>query len=232
MPRQSVVHMKKRALVGLLCAATLAGCAGGSVRGTGGAGSCAFLAQFRGTTYEEVRLGVAAPEGEPVGTATLPPCNDTGGDDEQGEEIEVARLEGVPPRQALLWVGHPDEVLVREGLKPYPDEITRLLEPPACDPRDEPIQLTGTWLGILGADGNTEVDMKPPYDVDMFVEESSKPTYERAYLTVRVPKTAGQPLSRDDLRESLWEGGTVSVEARCSLRGYVATEISAAAPTD
>lgn len=219
------------ALAVLAFIATGACGSGGTTQG--GSGSCAFIAHFEGARYERLTVEVAPPEGQPIGTATLPPCDDTGeGDTGDGEEIEIGRLDGVPPRDAVLWRGHPDTVLVREGLKTYPQEVTRLLEAPACDPGDTPIRLSGPWLGILGADGKTELDLEPPYDVDMFVEEASEARYEGAYISVRVPSRAGRPLSREDVQESLWEGGTVIADVRCAIKGYVAETITAQPPQD
>lgn len=218
--------------VALLVITAMGACGSGGTAQVG-SGSCAFIAHFEGARYERITVKMAPPEGEPIGIATLPPCDDTGADDSgDGEEIEVGRLDGVSPRDAVLWQGHPDAVLVREGIKTYPQEVTRLLEPPACDPTHAPIRLSGTWLGILGADGKTEVDLEPPYDVDMFVADASEARYEGAFITVRVPKGAGRPLSRDDVRESLWEGGRVTVEVRCPIKGYVAESISAQPPRD
>ncbi|HXV57552.1 MAG TPA: hypothetical protein VD704_06765 [Gaiellaceae bacterium] len=83
----------------------------------------------------------------------------------------------------------------------------------------------------LGADGHTELDLKPPCDVDLFVEESSAPRDVHASLTVRVPASLGEPLTRADVESSLWEGGAASARVRCGDEGaYVAERIAAAPP--
>ena len=108
-------------------------------------------------------------------------------DDEPDEQIAVARLPGVSPKVALVWVGRYDLVLVPEGTD-LPPEVAQSFDAPKCDRRDAPIRLTGPWLGILGADGNTEIDLLPPYDLDLRVKYASVTKYERAFIRVRVQK--------------------------------------------
>lgn len=196
----------------------------------GGSGSCAFIAEFRGGNYESIGVRQAPPEGEHLGTAVLPSCDDTGDDGEgQDERIEVARLEGVSPQQAILWQGHFDKVLVRAGAS-LPPEVAALMQPPPCDTEGGSFRLSGPWLGIIGPGQETEVDLKPPYRVDMFVEEASEDRYERAFITVRVRPDAGEPLTRDDVRASLWEGGTIDVDGICEGSAFVAGDIEAYGP--
>lgn len=77
---------------------------------------------------------------------------------------------------------------------------------------------------------HTEVDLVPPYDVTLLAEKGSPPRYARAYLTVRVPAALGRPLDRVDVESSLWEGGTISVTARCEGGALVATDVEAGPP--
>lgn len=210
---------------------SLIGPACGSAETTSGSASCAFIAHFEGRTYEEHAVQIAPEIGPHVGTATSPPCDDTNDDvADQAESFEVARLPGVSSDIALALPHTGGSILVREGLKEFPDEITRLLEAPHCDGDDAPIRLYGTWTGILGADGNTELDLEPPYDVSMFVEQASHDRYLRAFLTVRVPPALSRPLSRDDIESSLWEGGSIEISATCNNGRYIAEEIQADPP--
>lgn len=216
--------------VGLLL--SLVGPACGSVETPSGSASCAFIAHFEGRTYEGVSVQVAPEIGPYIGTATSPPCNDTNDDvPEEAESFDVARLPGVSPETALALPHTTGEILVREGLEQFPEEIARLLQAPHCDRDDAPIRLYGTWTGILGADGNTELDLEPPYDVSMFVEQASHDRYLRASLTVRVPPALGQPLSHEDIESSLWEGGNIEISATCDDKGYVAEQVEAQPPT-
>lgn len=195
-----------------------------------GNASCALVIRYAGALYEGAGVGVAPLEGKPLGVALLPGCADGGGAS-SGEQVEVAELPGVSPDDALVWRGREDVVFIRHGATP-PRAVEDLLRPPACGSRDEPIELSGPWLGILGADGNTEVDLKPPYDIELSVASTSAARYERAFLRVRVPASLGEPLTREDVRSSLWEGGTVSMRVRCGDGGvFVAETIAAAPPT-
>jgi hypothetical protein len=219
-------------LAACLLLALTAGC--GSAGAAGGEGSCALNVSYNGHTYVGSGVGVAPPEGKSLGRFALPPCDDT--DDatgpEPGEEIELAELEGVSPSVAIVWRGRSDVVFIREDVDydALPPALARLLRAPQCDPRDEPIQLAGPWLGIIGADGKTELDLVPPYDLEIFVDESSAQRYERAYLTVRVPAELGQPLTREDIRSSLWEGGTISLTVKCRDGRYLAEQAEAHPP--
>lgn len=123
-------------------------------------------------------------------------------------------------------------MLIREDVDydRLPSALARLLRAPKCDPGDAPIQLAGPWLGIIGADGHTELDMAPPYDLEINVAESSAERYERAYLTVRVPAELGRPLTRADIRSSLWEGGTISLRVSCRAGRYLAERVEAHLP--
>jgi hypothetical protein len=174
---------------------------------------------------------VAPVEGELLGDAVLPGCDDIGGQKSSppDEVIQVSVISGISPEVALFWHGVTDRVLVRDGTGPLPPELQELLETPSCRPGDVPIQLEGLWLGIHDGD-DTEVDLLPPYQVDMQVVHASAPVYERAYLTIEVPKQTGRPLSPADLERSLRRGGSISVRARCAGEGFVAESVKALPP--
>ena len=206
----------------------VAGCSSGE--GPGEA-SCALVVTFESRTYEGHGVEVAPPEGSPLGTAVLPACNDTDDAEESPEQIDVARLPGVPPRDAILWRGRTDIVLIRTGLRDIPAEIARLEETPPCGPGLAPITLRGSWLGILGADEKTELDLLPPYDLSLLVEESSARRYDRAFLDIRVASGAGKVLAREDIKESLREGGSIEVVVTgCDGRRFLAEEATAFPP--
>jgi Family of unknown function (DUF6281) len=227
-------------LLALALAVALSGCgdkveddvlkpAGSSNRaGSAGDASCALLVRFRGAVYEGLNVEVAPSEGDSLGSGVLPACDDGHGASAD-EEIELAEVEGVSPDIAVSWPGRWDVVLVRRGVA-LPPEIEGLRKAPSCEPRDAPIELSGPWDGILGADGETELDLEPPYDVYVIVDEASEPRYERAYLTVRVPRSLGKPITRDDIRASLWEGGTIAARVHCSGDGGFAAEAVEALP--
>ncbi len=183
--------------------------------------SCAYNATFRGAEYLGRYPIVQPVPGKSLGVATVPPCD--GGEPGQ---LEVAQLDEVDPAIAVVSVDA-EILLIAVAVEQVPPEVSRYLAPPSCNVRDEPIELFGTWLGILGADGNTEADLLTPYDIFLRVDEASSPRYERAELTVRVPGWLGKPLSRADLEASLSEGGDIRVVAECADGGYVAREVEA-----
>ena len=201
--------------------ATLTGCSS-EEGGVQGAGSCSLVVRYQGENYEGTGVQVAPPEGERIGSAVIAGC-DPGEPDEQ---IAVARLPGVSPDLALVWIGRNDIVLVREG-KDLPSATTQSLDAPKCDQQDAPIRLSGPWLGILGADGKTEVDLLPPYDLDLRVKYASARKYERAFITVRVETDLGTPLTRDDVSSSLLQAGSLALTVRCEGERFVAKEVSA-----
>ncbi|CAN5247476.1 hypothetical protein BH20ACT24_BH20ACT24_04430 [soil metagenome] len=183
--------------------------------------ACALIATFEGSEYEGSSPTVHPVPGEVLGVATVPSC-----DGAEPWELEVARLDEVDPTIAVVSADA-EILLISTTIQAVPSEVARYLEPPSCDPADEPLELRGTWLGILGADGRTEVDLQTPYDITLRVDEASSSRYERAELTVRVPESLGKPLSRADLEASLWEGGDIRVVAECADGGHVAREVEA-----
>ena len=224
-----------------LCLVAAAGCGGnsdGSVTGQSSqaaevAASCAFVVDYDGHRYQGTATPVKPVEGRLLGTVTQPGCQDTpDGPAPSTEQIEVTEIEGVSPDLAITIRGHGDSVLIRDDVdhQRLPAELARLLRVPGCDSGEEPVQISGRWRGILGADGHTELDLNPPYDVRIEVTETSVADYERAELTVRVPTTLGRPLTRKDIESSLWEGGTLKATVSCRDGDFVASAIKAAPP--
>jgi hypothetical protein len=193
------------------------------------AASCVAMLIYQGRNYSGSGTEFAPVEGKPLGEATIPPCRDTlDGPEPEAEQVEVAEIEGVPPDVAITMRGR-SHVFIRDGtdFDRLPPALAQLLHAPECEVADEPIVLSGPWDGIRAADGNTELDMEPPYDLFMEVGQSSSPRYERAYLTVRVPVELGRPLDRSDITSSLWKGDTISVTVVCRGGLFVAERVEA-----
>lgn len=206
--------------------------AGRGVEGGGSTSSCAFVVHFRGHAYSALTVAIEPIPGPVLGDALMPGCNDSEQQSPPAQEhLRVAELPGVDPDVAIVWVDTPDRVFVREGMDPLPPGVAELVHAPDCDPRDAPVRLRGPWLGILGADGRTELDLVPPYDLMLRVDQTSAARYERAHLVVRVPQELGTPLTHADIRSSLWEAGTIAVTATCKGDRFIAVRVQAFPPS-
>ncbi|MDP9233495.1 MAG: hypothetical protein M3P01_02970 [Actinomycetota bacterium] len=85
-------------------------------------------------------------------------------------------------------------------------------------------------MGIIGTDGKTEVDLVPPCKIDLFAANASTHDYENAFLTVLIPHSLGRVLTKEDVRSSLWKGGTIEFVARCHGRRFVAQQVTSKPP--
>jgi uncharacterized protein DUF6281 len=193
---------------------------------TAGGGSCAFIVTFRGERYLGRRVLVEPPLGERLGEAVIPSCPDSSGGESIGDErIPVVELEGIDPNVAIVWEGRPSSILVREDVDPFPSELQPYLERPVCDPSREPIRLFGQWVGIIEPDETTELDLIPPYDLELLVSVASSPEYRGADLVVRVPASSARLVTREDIRTSLWEGGSIEMTVRCAGDRFLADTV-------
>jgi hypothetical protein len=59
----------------------------------------------------------------------------------------------------------------------------------------------------------------------LLVRRASDPRYEGFDLFVRVPPSAGKPLTKEDIRTSLWEGRSIAIIARCEGDRFVADDV-------
>jgi hypothetical protein len=195
--------------------------------------SCAFIVEYEGHRYVGNYAHVSPIDGKPLGTATQPGCQDTpDGPAPEAREVDVSAIDGVSPDVAITIRGRDDSILIRDDTdsERLPGALARLVRTPTCSSREQRVWISGRWLGILGADGHTELDLEPPYDVRIRVTETSFVDYARAELTVRVPAILGRPLSRRDIESSLWEGGTLTATVRCRDGELVASTLTAAPP--
>jgi len=203
----------------------LTGCSGTSENDEGMGTSCGLMARLDGRWY----LGnggfrVIPTYGDQLGTATIPPCEDV-----DGFGIEAVSIVGVSPEVAFASPRYAEDIVfIAEGIDSLPPALERLRQEPRCDDRDVPIVLNGAWLGIIG---NTEVDLVPPYDLSMRVDEASVARYERSFLTIHVAADIERPLTQEDVRSSLWEGGNLSVTAACLDGLFMAEEVTASPPS-
>ena len=214
----------RRYLVIVTLIGSLHGC-GPAGEVSGEPGSCGLEARFEGRTYVGNGGFRRIPDyGEHLGTATVPSCGT-----EPAFEIDALAIESIDPTTAFASPDYEDVIFTAEDLDALPSELVRLRQQPRCT--GDVVELDGPWLGIIGRDGNTEVDLVPPYDLDMRVDTASSPRYQRAFITVLVEAERGMPLTREDVRTSLWAGGTIHVVARCRDGAFEALGLSTAPPS-
>ncbi|MFI0270789.1 DUF6281 family protein [Streptomyces luteogriseus] len=96
--------------------------------------SCAYRVLYQDRTYRDV-ANVEFTAGEKLGSATIPPCQDTGGQDEaeeSGETTTAYAVDGISPDMAVAVGDSPDDVTfvaAYSGNK-LPPEIRKLIDRP------------------------------------------------------------------------------------------------------
>ena len=111
-----------RRFAGTLLAASMASaaCTSASSGADEGSASCAYQILYEGRTYQDV-ADVEFTIGRQLGDATLPACDDTGGQDEAEDSdttLTAYRVKGISPRVAIAVGDAPDDavfVSVRSG---------------------------------------------------------------------------------------------------------------------
>ncbi|MGW9248682.1 DUF6281 family protein [Streptomyces badius] len=119
------------ALLAAAMVLTVTGCTADS--GGEGEASCAFEVSYEGRTYKDV-ANVDFTVSDKLGTATLPPCDDTGGQEAGAEETEepAYAVKGLSPETAIAVGTSPDEavlVVSYSGTK-LPPEVQELIDKP------------------------------------------------------------------------------------------------------
>ncbi|MEW2615552.1 DUF6281 family protein [Streptomyces sp. NPDC047880] len=123
----------KRSVIALLTAAAAASVSACEPEEDSGeaAPSCAYVVTYEGRTYRDV-ANVEFSVGTRLGTATRPPCDDTGGRNkhEEPSTTETAyAVDGISPEVAIAVGGAPGDVLfvaVRSG-NDLPPEVKKLI---------------------------------------------------------------------------------------------------------
>ncbi|MFD6653742.1 DUF6281 family protein [Streptomyces parvus] len=123
----------ERSTGALLAAAlvlTVTGCTADS--GGDGEASCAFEVSYEGRTYKDV-ANVEFTVTDKLGTATLPPCDDTGGQEEaEAEETEETAygVKGLSPETAIAVGSSPDQavLVVSYSGTELPPDVQKLID--------------------------------------------------------------------------------------------------------
>jgi hypothetical protein len=219
-------------LVSIALVTVLTACGSPDSRGlVSGGGSCANIAIFEGREYTG-RNAVRHPSaGVVLGEARVPACNHPNASSPVSDEfVRVATLPGFEPEVAVVDAVMPEVIYVRSDVDPLPAEIDWFFTAPSCARGDIPIALRGTWLGIVGPGGSTELDLVPPYRVMMLVARSSSPRFVDAEINILVPPSLGSPLTHEDVETSLWQGGTLRVRSTCHGERFVAESVESSPP--
>ncbi|MFD7700537.1 DUF6281 family protein [Streptomyces caelestis] len=103
-----------------------------SDEGDGQAESCAYLVHYQDRTYRDV-ANVEFTAGEELGSATLPPCDDTGDrkDAEEAEETTTAyKVDGISPDVAVAVGDSPDDTVLVAAYSgsELPPEVQKLID--------------------------------------------------------------------------------------------------------
>jgi hypothetical protein len=128
----------------------------------------------------------------------------------------VYRLQGVPPRQAVLT----DTGVFVADYTTLPSTVKALVYPPVCTRRTVG-GVVATWGGVdtthkAQFDGDIG---NPPYRLELFVQRGPRPLLRANILAEVTDATAGRPLTPDDVKQVLWTGGTLALDLACSPDG-------------
>lgn len=98
------------------------------------AASCVYSVRFQDRTYRDV-ANVEFTLGEKLGSATIPPCEDTGGqdrdkDEEPGEATTAYAVDGISPHAAVAVGDSPDDTTFMAAYSgsELPPEIRKLID--------------------------------------------------------------------------------------------------------
>ncbi|GGT84281.1 DUF6281 family protein [Streptomyces coeruleorubidus] len=121
----------KRSVTAVLTAAVAASVAACTSEGSSAedAASCVYQVTYDGRTYRDV-ANAEFTVGSKLGAATKPPCDDTGGQDEEPATTEIAyAVDGISPKVAIAVGDSPDDVqfvAVYSGNE-LPPEVEKLI---------------------------------------------------------------------------------------------------------
>jgi hypothetical protein len=129
--RRPFMSWAKRSVAAVLTAAVAATVAACTSEGTSAddAASCVYQVTYDGRTYRDV-ANAEFTVGRKLGAATQPPCDDTGGQDEEPATTETAyAVDGISPKVAIAVGDSPGDVqfvAVYSGNK-LPPEVKELI---------------------------------------------------------------------------------------------------------
>lgn len=194
----------------------------------GSSASCAMELTYAGHPYSAIgrlrwRLSTTGRTEE----ASDSPCSDVGGgaeDDEVATTVTIRELTALPLDRAFLASG----ILMVRGDLPTPDEVSAWMRRPACDSEDS-FEVTGDWVGIHNSYAQRQdPGLPPPYRLDVWITDGPADLVGGNVL-IQVTDDTAPRLTREDVRGSLWEGGTVTATVHCEDRSFIADEATSSA---
>ncbi|MDN4161953.1 hypothetical protein [Nocardioides abyssi] len=233
MPRNPLLASRqaRRTTLGLaaalVAAAALTACAGA---GGDGSASCAAVLEIDGVRYSG--YGDLRRQPETTGRrldVVVPGCDDTGGQGgaEPDRAASAEELAGVAADRAVLLDGL---LYVRDG-SDLPAAARVWFDPVRCAHAGE-AELTGTWLGVTGSqEPRADGDLRPPYRIDVAVADGPA-TYAGTTVTLRVTSDTQPALGRDDVRDTLWTGGSVTARVRCDDGRFSVLAVRSTTPAE
>jgi hypothetical protein len=208
--------LRYRFVVPIVLVLFLAGCAEGSEKPGAEAPEARDVSEVAGAlcalemSYHGARY-VSAPKGPPdrspaltgrTATATLPACDDGGGDGQGPEDVQVSQIDGVPLNTAFWW---DNTIMLRSGAA-LPESLDALYQPPVCRFPGQ-VQVTGRWLGVTTSKKvRFDGDLRTPLRIELYVEKADDPTADLEGYTIRVHDDGdAQPaLDKTMAEQALW----------------------------
>lgn len=190
-----------------------AACASQAGGGGNGAASCVALIKYQGHDY----LGHGDLKRDPATTgrqvtATIPGCDDTGGQGpaDPDETVKVNELADVPLETAFLGG---NGIYIREG-RELPAATRIWFRAPRCATAGR-FRLVTDWLGVTSRKKpRFDGDIRAPYRLEVHVNKGPG-KYLGTTITVHADATAQPALGPKDVKASLWEGRRLVVVASC-----------------
>lgn len=220
--RRTGMRPKSRRAATLFClaVAVLTGCGAAESSDTA---VCAATLDFAGRSYTGYgEVTAIPPDSQPLGEGVFPPCDDGFGGG-SAETVQVRRLAGFDPKEAVV-VGR-EEIFLADDLEPVPARIRVYFDAVRCS-TDGPFTVAGQWIGVSAhAKGNLE----PPYDMTVLVRsgDDGGEQYRRSYIDIRVTRDTRPEPDRADVKIALWGPGTVTGRVNCEDGRFVADAVEA-----
>ena len=145
----------------------------------GGGAACAFVVRWEGRTWTGIGSDRTPVTGEVLGEGVVPRCDDGNGASEQ-RQVEVRRIRGVDPAQAVVVNG---AILLPDDAEGLPRGLEDAQRPVVCRLAGT-VELVGRWTGVVSSrEARFDGDVRAPYRIDFVTED---PRVTEGYARVRL----------------------------------------------